>query len=225
MTNTKIFPLLTLLTLLYSTLITYAAPKEGKSDFRLIFGTSLNLASAIFSVKDTYDKDNYVGSFNGGFGIGGQALLFTPIQNGFQIGANFDWMYSAHTSTLYDISVFQPSLGPAIRWILPDVIDLIGYLNFPFGWVVGEGLQSCSKILCPGGDFKVSMSGIVYGVRALYPINKNFSVGAFFATSKQTMNSVPYKFFENATNKYRTLEADIPVNYSQVGLSIIWFPF
>ena len=221
----QIFSTLALFAFLYFVPMTYAAPKEEKSDFQLTLGTSLNVGSASFAVKEAYDKDNYVGSFGGGLGIGGQALLFIPIQSGFQVGANFDWMYSAHTSTLYDISVFQPSAGPAIRWMLPNALDLIGYLNFPFGWVSSEGLTTCSKVLCPGGDFSVSMKGIVFGFRALYPINKSFSIGAFLSASNQTMNSVPYKFLENSTGKYRTLEADIPVSYSQVGVSVVWYPF
>jgi len=199
----------------------FSAECAAKSDFNLPIGIALNLGPASMSVTDTYDEENYVGAFGSGFGVGGQAFVLFPLDLGFQIGGNFDWMYSSHSSKIYEIDVFQPSFGPIARWLWEDKLDLLFYVNFSIGWVGGDALASCSKIVCHGGDFTSNMNGVILGARGLYPINKSFSVGVFLASSFQTLSSVPYKFLESG--KYRDLEADIGVNYTNLGLSVIWY--
>lgn len=196
--------------------------KIGKGELPL--GVVLNLGSASFKATDTYDETNYVGKFESGSAIGGQLFLVYPIKFDIQLGGNFDWMYSSHTSDKYSVYVFQPSVGPFVRWAPKKYpVDLQAYVNYSYAWVSGESEKACSDILCHGGDFTVNMRGLIFGFRALYSINKHFAVGAFYSRSSQTMYYVPYKFRQSG--RYTDLEADVNVSYSQYGLSGIWYPF
>jgi hypothetical protein len=169
-----------------------AAVPASATDLPVLGGTlNVNLLVNATSVtlKDPLDSI-YVGTLKEGtnLGFGGEASLFYPVVPGINAGPHFIFNYSPLGSNLYDMQLFQTSLGGIVEFALGENNSVSFFADYDLGWFAAQP-QGASAV----GDFAGGIPGFHLGLKTYSRVTDAIGVGLYYQMAQLALAGVKYR--------------------------------
>lgn len=185
---------------------------------RAEFVISFDVDYASLALKDPTDNI-YLGDEKGtGLGFGGHADWLFPLNETVSFGPNFNFAYNRIEGTWYNFSLFQPSVGPIVKFSFSSLAAYV-FLNYNLGWAsMEQDISSFSGNPAPAGSFAANLRGFMAGIRTQTTLSDRWGVGVYAIAGLPSLIEFKYKSLQN--NQYENKWLNIDLASFQAGVSI-----